>query len=139
MTRQKIMDVSRQTPDVRLSEGFPGMLYRRLNENTVFGRALALQHSSRNCFPDPDLVFCRPIFLQVISSGGVFFAQTPVVIWLGHWDPFSLLPFLALTVAVFFLSSGQTCIQNPANPFRRRPVAHPVIACGKAVSQSRAL
>ena len=38
-----------------------------------FGRALALQHTSRNCSPAPDLVFCRPIFQQVFSSGGLFF------------------------------------------------------------------
>ena len=29
-------------------------------------------------------------------------------IWVGLWDPFSLLPVLALKVAVIFLSSGQS-------------------------------
>ena len=28
--------------------------------------------------------------------------------------------------SVIVLSSGQYCIQNPANPFRSGPVAHPV-------------
>ena len=48
--------------------------------------------------------------------------------WAGHRDPFSFLPFLAVDIAVTAPSSGQsglTKIQSPANPFRRRPVAHP--------------
>ena len=42
-------------------------------EKTPVGRAPALQHSSRNCSPAPDLVFCRLTFPQVFSSRGVFF------------------------------------------------------------------
>ena len=33
----------------------------------------------------------------------------------GHWDPFSFLPLLALGIAVIVLSSGQTRIRNPTN------------------------
>ena len=42
-------------------------------KHTPFTWALALQHGSGNCSPAPDLVFCRLIFLHVVSSGGMFF------------------------------------------------------------------
>ena len=45
--------------------------------------------------------------------------------WVGHWNPFSFLPFLALEVAAIVLNPMFTNIQNPTNPFRRGPVADP--------------
>ena len=40
---------------------------------TPFVRAFALQSSSRNCSPAPDVVFSKPIFSPVFFSGGAFF------------------------------------------------------------------
>ena len=49
-----------------------------VNKNIPFRRALALQPFSRNCYPVPDLVLRKPIFLYVFFSRGVLFSQTPV-------------------------------------------------------------
>ena len=46
--------------------------------NTFFRRAFALQHSSRNCYPAPHLIFWRLHFPCVFVSGEVFFSQTLV-------------------------------------------------------------
>ena len=35
-------------------------------------------------------------------------STTTTFTWVGHWDPFSFLPFWALKIAVFVLSSGQS-------------------------------
>ena len=43
------------------------------DRNTPFVWASALQHSSRNSSPAPDLVFSKLIFPGVLFSGGVFF------------------------------------------------------------------
>ena len=37
-----------------------------------------MQPSSRNCCPDPDLLFVKLISPRVLSSGGMYFSQTPV-------------------------------------------------------------
>ena len=42
-------------------------------QNNPFRWALALQSFSRSCYPAPDLVLQKPIFLIVLLSGGVFF------------------------------------------------------------------
>ena len=47
-------------------------------QNIPFGWVLALQSLSRNCYPAPDLVLRKPIFLIILFSGGVFYSQTPV-------------------------------------------------------------
>ena len=44
----------------------------------VVTRASAMQHSSRNSPPAPDLVLFRLIVQRVFFSGGVLFAQAPV-------------------------------------------------------------
>ena len=49
-------------------------------QNTPFRRAFALQHSSRNCYPAPDLVFLKVNFPRVLVSGGVFFHR-PRYLW----------------------------------------------------------
>ena len=41
-------------------------------KNTPLGRALALQHSNRNCYPAPDLVCSLSNIPRVFFSGGVF-------------------------------------------------------------------
>ena len=46
--------------------------------NIPFARALALQSSSRNCSPAPDLVLWKLIFQCLLFSGGIIFSQTPV-------------------------------------------------------------
>ena len=43
-----------------------------------FGRALLSQAFSGNCYPAPDSVLQKPIFLIVLSSGGMSFLQAPV-------------------------------------------------------------
>ena len=48
-------------------------------KNIPFAQALALQSSSINCSPAPDLVLRKLIFQNIVFSGGVFFSQTPVV------------------------------------------------------------
>ena len=49
-----------------------------VKKNIPLVRALALQSSSRNCNPAPDLVFWKLISPPVLSSRGVCFSQTPV-------------------------------------------------------------
>ena len=49
-----------------------------LTKSIPFRRALALQSLSRNCYPAPNLVLRKPIFLIQSFSGGVLFPQTPV-------------------------------------------------------------
>ena len=44
-----------------------------VNKNTPFARAFALQHSSRNRSPAPDLVFLKLIFPWSSSSEECFF------------------------------------------------------------------
>ena len=39
--------------------------------------------------------------------------------WVGRWEPFSFLPPWALRIDVIVLSSGQTCIPDPTDAFRR--------------------
>ena len=46
--------------------------------NTPFARALAMQFSSRNCYPPPDLVLWQLIFPNYIFSLGVFLSRTSV-------------------------------------------------------------
>ena len=43
----------------------------------TFRRALALQYFIRDCYPAPDLVPRKPVFL-ILLSGGALVAQTPV-------------------------------------------------------------
>ena len=47
--------------------------------NTPFARVPAIQVSSRNCSPAPDLVLRMPLFLIVLFSGGVFFIDAGMI------------------------------------------------------------
>ena len=49
-------------------------------KDTPFVRAVALQCSSRNCSPLPDLVYLKLMFTRVLLSRGGFVSQTPVFI-----------------------------------------------------------
>ena len=64
-----------------------------VKQNNPPVRASAVQSSSRNCSPAPDLVFFNIIFPRILFSGGVLFftdtAQTPVLrvndSWASRW------------------------------------------------------
>ena len=59
-------------------------------------QAPALQSSSRNCSPAPDLVLRKLIVQCVFFSGGVFCSQTPVSVAVNHCQSLSLSHFRIL-------------------------------------------
>ena len=72
------------------------LCYRCLNKNTPFGRAFAIQSSSRNCSPAPDLALWKPIFQRTLLSSKwcdnvfvVLVSSILIICWrfaiLRHW------------------------------------------------------
>ena len=96
-----------------------------VNKNTPFLRVRALQPGGRNCNPDLDLALWKLTFQCLLSSGGMFFAQTPVwcyfmfhaSYWIASPDPatwthgwsrhgFSIIPSTKVNMVFAFHKKG---------------------------------
>ena len=79
--------------------------------NTPFVSAVALQHSSRNCSPDPHLVFFQLMVPRVFFSGGVFlFTDAGIIVTsiIGIIIIVAILRYLSSVICFFaFFCMGQ--------------------------------